>query len=354
MRQPRPGGQVQRAGYIGTVEKSLFAAKVIGCLMGGALADASGSRGADGLWPASNATALSAYTVDGLTEAVEWANSGVVADETACLWLAYLRWLASREALVANAPMAAPRWIDSQAELHTTLDDADPDTLAALRSGEMGTTGRPLNSAAAGPGALVRSAGFGLLPHVDLPTIHRLSRNSAALTHGHASARDAAAGFSVVIRLLIDTPIPESVPDALAALRTAYAAAGDFLGTIPGQEGVLAALNKYDDVEHAQQSSTALDVLGNAIALSLSSCSTGNGSHNDPQGQLSAALAAAARIDTPVDGSPAAQRHTAVLVGSLLGALYGDAALPNEPVNQLAAAPTLRQLAAHWVDCTAA
>ena len=41
----------------------------------------------------SDDTQMTLYTVDGLVEALEWANSGVGADANACLWLAYLRWL---------------------------------------------------------------------------------------------------------------------------------------------------------------------------------------------------------------------------------------------------------------------
>ena len=40
----------------------------------------------------SDDTQLICYTLDGLTEVLEWNNEGAAADELACLWLAYLRW----------------------------------------------------------------------------------------------------------------------------------------------------------------------------------------------------------------------------------------------------------------------
>ena len=89
--------------------------RIHGCLLGGALGDSLGYAiefdsitairrrfGADGLRDFaaldggshfSDDTQMTLYTVDGLVEALEWANSGVGADANACVWLAYLRWL---------------------------------------------------------------------------------------------------------------------------------------------------------------------------------------------------------------------------------------------------------------------
>ena len=118
-----------------------YASRVRGCLLGGALGDQlgaavasdsfdviSGRFGADGLRDFSQLpepghftddTQLTLYTLDGLTEALEWANAGTAADEAACLWLAYLRWYATQEGRFPdNAPAPQPRWIDSQSVLH--------------------------------------------------------------------------------------------------------------------------------------------------------------------------------------------------------------------------------------------
>ena len=92
--------------------------RIHGCLLGGALGDSLGyavefddisairARSArtglqdfsalDGGSHFSDDTQLTLYTVDGLLEALEWANSGVAADINACLWLAYLRWLGTQ------------------------------------------------------------------------------------------------------------------------------------------------------------------------------------------------------------------------------------------------------------------
>ena len=61
----------------------------------------------------SDDTQLTCYTVDALTEVLEWNNQGVAADEAACLWLAYLRWYRGMGfVLPENAPYALPRTID--------------------------------------------------------------------------------------------------------------------------------------------------------------------------------------------------------------------------------------------------
>ena len=84
--------------------------RIHGCLLGGALGDSlgyavefdaieeirrrfgpaglTGFEALPGGSHFSDDTQMTLYTVDGLVEALEWANSGVGADVNACLWLA--------------------------------------------------------------------------------------------------------------------------------------------------------------------------------------------------------------------------------------------------------------------------
>ena len=55
---------------------------------------------------------MTLYTVDGLVEALEWANSGVGADANACVWLAYLRWLETQGVPVPESGSAAAAALD--------------------------------------------------------------------------------------------------------------------------------------------------------------------------------------------------------------------------------------------------
>ena len=142
-------------------------------------------------------------TVDGLLEALEWANSGVGADTNACLWLAYLRWLGTQGVPVPpSAPVQPPRWIDTQEVLKTRRAPGNA-CLSGLATGEMGTVYRPVNPDSKGCGTVMRSAPFGLIPHIPPGTVYKLSSDAAkSLTHGHPSARQSAGAFSLVIHAL--------------------------------------------------------------------------------------------------------------------------------------------------------
>ena len=112
----------------------------------------------------SDDTQLSCYTLDALTEVLEWNNQGTPADELACLWLAYLRWYRGMGFTpAAHAPFSLDREIDTSAPL-TAREGPGQATLRALESGEMQTVAQNINPDALGTGALVRSCAFGFLP----------------------------------------------------------------------------------------------------------------------------------------------------------------------------------------------
>ena len=198
--------------------------RIHGCLLGGALGDSLGyavefddiatirsTFGPDGLQDFSaldggshfsDDTQLTLYTVDGLLEALEWANSGVAADTNACLWLAYLRWLGTQGVAVpASAPFQPPRWIDAQDVLKSRRSPGNA-CLSGLATGEMGTVKRPVNPDSKGCGTVMRSAPFGLIPHLEAKTVYKLSADAASLTHGHPAARQSAGVFSLLIHAL--------------------------------------------------------------------------------------------------------------------------------------------------------
>ncbi|MFD1214456.1 ADP-ribosylglycohydrolase family protein, partial [Arthrobacter sp. GCM10027362] len=226
-----------------------FASRVRGCLLGGALGDQLGHAVEYGSWHEiearigtglrdfsqldgpghfSDDTQLTLYTVDGLTEALEWANAGVAADEAACLWLAYLRWYATQDGRFPDSgPEPQPRWIDHQEVLHHRRSPGEA-CLSALATGEMGTRARPLNRQARDGGALVRSAPFGLLPFVSAEAVYRLTLDGAAITHGHPAAQHSAAAFSGIIRLIVQegSGLADAVRAAAARAEREAAAPG--------------------------------------------------------------------------------------------------------------------------------
>lgn len=219
-------------------------------------------------------TQLSLSTLDGLLEAVEWANAGQPADETACLWLAYLRWLRHQDiAWPQNAPEPLPRWLDdvwakrttgasSATDMHhaTTLAPAAvvsrasaqfSTTALALSTGHMGEVDRPVllpRRSAEMPGmdagairdadvrsnpgaasasdaeAVARSAPFGFLP-VGWKAIATMAINGAAITHGHSEAQVASVAFALMVQAMITAgergaphPVASGVRATLAVL----------------------------------------------------------------------------------------------------------------------------------------
>ena len=148
----------------------------------------------------SDDTQLSCYTLDALTEVLEWNNQGTPADELACLWLAYLRWYRGMGFTpAAHAPFSLDREIDTSAPL-TAREGPGQATLRALESGEMQTVAQNINPDALGTGALVRSCAFGFLPVAPERTVVLLAARAAALTHGHPEALASAAAYALLTR----------------------------------------------------------------------------------------------------------------------------------------------------------
>ncbi len=148
----------------------------------------------------SDDTQLSCYTLDALTEVLEWNNQGTPADELACLWLAYLRWYRGMGFTpAAHAPFSLDREIDTSAPL-TAREGPGQATLRALESGEMQTVAQNINPDALGTGALVRSCAFGFLPVAPERTVVLLAVRAAALTHGHPEALASAAAYALLTR----------------------------------------------------------------------------------------------------------------------------------------------------------
>ncbi|WP_279789003.1 ADP-ribosylglycohydrolase family protein [Rothia sp. RSM407] len=154
----------------------------------------------------SDDTQLTCFTLDALTEVLEWNNEGAAADELACLWLAYLRWFRGiGGALPESAPFSLDREIDGSSEL-TAHRGPGAATLRALGSGEMQLVSKSLNPDALGSGALVRSAALGVLPVAQERTVVLLAVRAAALTHGHPEALASAAAYALLVRDLLASP----------------------------------------------------------------------------------------------------------------------------------------------------
>ncbi|WP_442864284.1 ADP-ribosylglycohydrolase family protein [Arthrobacter sp. ATA002] len=292
--------------------------------------------------PFSDDTQMTLYTLDGLLEALEWANAGVGADETACLWLAYLRWLKTQGVpLDPGAPQPPLRWIDEQTVLHQRRAPGNA-CLSGLSGPDMGTKARPVNPESKGCGTVMRSAPLGLLPSVEPGMVYRLSEDAAALTHGHPSALHSAAAFSVLIHDLLppsaslqeaaDTAVVRARESGVPELAARLAAAVELGRSGPvSPETLTAALGEGWVAEEAL-------AIGLYAALATVGAST-------PQEHFTAAVALAVNHDGDSDS-------TGSITGNIVGTLHGTAALPGEWLAVLEGRDVIEELARRFTAAT--
>jgi ADP-ribosylglycohydrolase len=348
-----------------------YADSVRAALLGGALGDALGGRASSGprsrsaaagadapaeaaegtaVLRISDATQLTLYTLDALQEVVEWANQGHGADETACLWLAYLRWLGTQgERHPAEAPRPLPRPIDEHEVLHA-VREPDGTVLAALRSGRMGEVERPLQPEAKGAGPVLRSSPFGLLPHVGWRTLAPLAINGAALTHGHPEAQTAAAVQGFVVHAAVRARregLPRPVAAAVAAAReTAGNLTRPVAETLARLEDAVRAAMREDPDPAALdrllgEGGAAPETLAGGLGAALRAEAEAPGA-GDPQ----AVFRRAVELATAGTGHPAA---AGAIAGAVTGAALGTAALPPEWRARLDAGDVVSETAERWL-----
>jgi ADP-ribosylglycohydrolase len=371
--------------------------RIHGCLLGGALGDSLGYAvefddisairarfGPAGLQdfsaldagsPFSDDTQMTLYTADGLLEALEWANDGVSADINACLWLAYLRWLATQGvALPPSAPVQPPRWIDDQQVLKNRRAPGNA-CLSGLATGEMGTMQRPVNPESKGCGTVMRSAPFGLIPHLAPETVYKLSADAASLTHGHPAARQSAGVFSLIIHgLATGHGLREGAESALGQLHGGVLRKGEnpdpdlvarleaalqLAGESPDPQNLLSPEDLVRELGEGWVAEEALAVALYAVLATVQETGTETATQSEtPTADPGAAKLRAeahfrAAIAVAVNHSGDSD-STASIAGNILGAYYGEQCLPADWLAALEAPEVIRGMASRLADVTGA
>lgn len=304
-------------------------------------------------------TLLTLFTADGLLEALEWANAGQPADENACLWLAYLRWLRFQEAPWPEAaPSPLPRWFDATVKNSFPADAGARVThqsLEALSTGAMGEVERPVLPEAQEPDVVLRSVALGLLP-TGWKSVTAMTVNGAAITHGHPEAQVASVGAALMVQATATAALrgdPQPVRRALEATVEILPQV-----TRPGHTSVKALQAVFNSAQTHTHDDDAAD-----LGTSVVSADTDGAESIDESGPGAGSVAAdtlAAGISAALDRerhggpvlahSPALDPAVEALACALAGAAGGLTALtgagrPSVPETLV---EIVRQVAARW------
>lgn len=333
------------------------ASRIRGCLLGAAVAEAAAIAGTADASPTSPTSRtstgqlrplgpegqLTLFTADALTEAIEWANDGVHADEAACVWLASLRWLSAQGVPVSpQAPIAQPRWLDSQDGVSVPAA-VRPAWVASLAGGEMGSPSRPMGVEFDDAGAAAHAAPYGLVPHIPAAAVVKMSADGASLTHGATVAVQAAAAVAAMTHFL----------SLGADCRTAAGSARAQIASLRApDERVLGAFAQDDDPWHPgsspQQSSPARDDDAAAALAGALSAVLAAESARDSGDALEVAFAAGVGL------AAAYGPDAAAISGALLGTRWGQDSVPAAWLTQTAGTTAALGVADRLAEVTGA
>jgi ADP-ribosylglycohydrolase len=307
-------------------------ARIRGCLLGGAAGDALGAPveflrlaeirarfGADGIRDFAPAygrvgaitddTQMTLFTAEGLFLA--WRRSWTygIAHAPSMIDDAYRRWYATQGGQAPRLSGPGAEGLVALPEIHSRRAPGNT-CLSAL--GTSRRLGAPAANDSKGCGGVMRVAPCGLFPPF-APTpeaAFRLGCDAAALTHGHVSGILPAGHFAATIALL-----REGVPLAAA---------------LDGADALLAGAEGRAETVAAIAAARALAARGRPTPEALETLGGGWVAEE----ALAIAIACALTAEDFADGVRRAANHsgdadsTAAMTGNLLGALWGEAAIP--------------------------
>ncbi|MFC4336296.1 ADP-ribosylglycohydrolase family protein [Salininema proteolyticum] len=288
--------------------------RINGCLLGGAIGDALGYRVEFHSWSAierefgsggvrdmhsnlvSDDTQMTLFTAQGLLEARPGKEFGAVRKS-------YLDWLDTQRLPMPHVHahgLASEEWLYNRRAPGQAC-------ITGLRNG-----GRPgVNPDSKGCGTVMRSAPFGLMG-LSPEAAYDLSARCATITHGHPTAAEAAGAFAMITAHIMNgADLNRAVDDTLLYLQRdpsssetadALNAAYELAGRIPPEPG---------SARHLGEGWTAEEALGIGVYCALGA--------PDPASALTAAVSHGGDSDS-----------TGSVCGNLVGAAFGEGALPDQ------------------------
>jgi ADP-ribosylglycohydrolase len=340
----------------GATDDVTFVSRVRGCLLGGAIGDALGApvefdsigairrthgpAGVTDLVPdhhgrvglITDDTQMTLFTVEGLIRAGVRGRERGFAGEVAVVRHAYLRWLDTQrhdspppaDGLVRTGWLREQEWLYAR----RAPGNACLSGLAAV-PGPPAAPGRagPVNPGSKGCGTVMRSAPFGLVA-AEPRAAFRLAAECAQITHGHPTGYLAAGAFAAIVYHLVRG----------ASLERAVRDSVDLLGDHPGHEETTHAVEAALGLAaKGGPSVEAVEALGGAWiaeeALAIAVYCALVFEHDVEQALLLA-------VNHSGDSD-----STGAMCGNLLGARYGEAALPQRWTALLEGRGTITDLA---------
>ncbi|WP_165988844.1 ADP-ribosylglycohydrolase family protein [Streptomyces sp. YIM 98790] len=335
-------------GLWGRAEQEMFRSRVRGCLLGGALGDALGAgiefdsleqirekygpQGVTGYVPAygrlgavTDDTQMTLFTVDGLIRAHVRRDTGAWHPPTD-VHAAYRRWYRTQRDWGPDERRTEDGWLARQEWLYAQRAPGRA-CLGGLADAVMGTVDKPKNPRSKGCGTVMRSAPFGLLAGWDPRLVFQMGVECAAQTHGHPTGQLAAGAFAAIVHALVrGDDLDSAVQKALAqlsvragheetteALRRALGAVRQGL---PGPERV-ASLGEGWIAEEALAIGVYCALVAEDVRHGLL-LAVNHGGDSDSTGSV---------------------------CGNLLGAMYGETALPPDLLAGLEGRATILELA---------
>lgn len=355
---------------------AMYGSRVRGCILGGAIGDALGApiefcsladirerygpAGITGLVPdergrvglITDDTQMTLFTMEGLLRAdVRFAQRGVC-HVPSVLRSAYLRWLDTQryaappprdpERAFRTGGLREQHWLYARrgpgnaclsgldAQLSGQVDDGAG---GKVRLGEPG----PVNPRSKGCGTVMRSAPFGLAGGAPRQ-VFETAAECARITHGHPTGYLAAGAFAVLIHFLVRG----------AGLREAVADAMEILAGYPAHEETTEALRAAVALaDRGDPTAEKVESLGEgwiaeeALAVAVYCVLVEHGEATD-RDLLRRALLLAVNHSGDSDS-------TGAICGNILGAGYGDLALPGEWLVHLEGRAAMTELADDFV-----
>jgi ADP-ribosyl-[dinitrogen reductase] hydrolase len=330
-----------------------FRSRVSGCLLGGAIGDALGAPvefmrlteikarfGPPGIAEYAKAygrigaitddTQMTLFTAEGLLRAYARGNQENIFSVPTVVCHAYLRWLLTQGVTptAKDLEIGKDGWLWNQKTLHSRR--APGNTCISSLKGMTRFTDERAKNDSKGAGAIMRVAPVACVAGSGdekvAEEVFKLGMEVSWITHGHPSGYLSAAAFAVILHALL---WEHSMETGIQRARTLLAREDDSGETLAAIDVALACVEKRMEPESAIQmigeAWVGEEALGVAIYCAL----------------MTDDFASGVRVSVNHDGD---SDTTGLLVGQLLGAIYGEAAIPAHWLRDLEAQEIIRQV----------